>query len=107
MVIAIVLFVLGTPRRWFHDQPRSAAAARPGVQLIAQGSDTETYRLPAGILAPQKRATKSTPELERETHDILDRNVPELHDQTFQIVQIGPVLGSDGAVLYYDVTIRQ
>ncbi len=64
------------------------------------------YRLDAAALAPQKRATKSTPELERETHDILGRTVDDLKDRTFQVLRIDPVLDSDGAVVHYDVTIR-
>ena len=107
MVVAIVAFVLLTPRSWFHDQPRSSGLIS-GVQLLSQdsGSQTRTYRIDAKVLAPEKRRTKPTPELERETHDILDRTVGELQEHAFQIVQIDPVIGGDGSVLYYDVTIH-
>ena len=109
MVIAIVIFVLLTPRSWFHDQPHSAvAAAAPGVALVSadSGNQTRTYRIDATVLAPEKRQAKATPELERETHEILGRTVAELKDQTFQVRGIEPVLASDGGVLYYDVTVH-
>lgn len=108
MVVAILVFVLLTPRKWFHDQPRSAGAARPGVELIAQNSDSQsyTYRMNASMLPVEKRSAKSTPELEREMHDTLGRNVPDLADRPFQVIQIDPVTGAGGAVLYYDVTVH-
>ena len=108
LVIAIVIFVLGSPRAWFHDQPRSGAGAGSSVELISEdpGSQTRTYRLSATALSPEKRAAKPTPELERETHNILGRTIGDLHDQSFQVVRINPVLATDtGAVMYYDVTV--
>jgi hypothetical protein len=108
MVIAIVVFVLLTPRHWFHDQPQASAAASTSVQMLTSDSDagTETFRLDANLLAPDKRTSKSTPELERETHDILGRTVEELKGQTFQVVLINPIRADDGSVRYYDVTIH-
>ena len=86
----------------------SRAAAAPGVALLSadSGDETRTYRIDATVLAPEKRQTKSTPELERETHEILGRTVAELKDQTFQVRGIEPVLATDGGVLYYDVTVH-
>jgi hypothetical protein len=108
LVVAIVIFVLATPRSWFHDRPQSQAAASSSVQFVSEdsGSQTRIYRLDAAALSPQKRATKPTPELERETHDILGRTVDELKDRTFQVLRIDPVLDGDGAVVHYDVTIH-
>ena len=108
LVVAIVAFVLLTPRSWFHDQPRSSSLINSGVQLVSQDSEsqTRTYRIEAKVLAPEKRGLKPTPELERETHDILDRTVNELQDHSFQVVQIDPVRGGDGSVLYYDVIVH-
>jgi len=45
-------------------------------------------------------------ELERETHDILGRNVPGLQNHTFQVLQIDPVLSAGGSVIYYVVIVR-
>jgi hypothetical protein len=108
LVVAIVIFVLASPRSWFHDRPQSGAAANSSVQFIAEdsGSETRVYRVEATVLSPQKRATKPTPELERETHDILGRTVDDLRDRPFQVVRIDPVLDGDDAVAHYDVTIH-
>jgi hypothetical protein len=108
MVIVIVVFVLVTPARWFHDQPQSTALASSAVQLVSQdsSSDTATYRLDASILPAEKRTAKPTPELERETHDILGRAVENLKGQTFQVRRIDPIRAEDGSVTYYDVTIH-
>jgi hypothetical protein len=108
MVVAILLFVLVTPRRWFHDEARASVLAGAAVQMVSQdpNSNTRTYRLDAKALPPEKRATKSTPELERETHDILGRTASDLKGQTFQVVRIDPALSSGGSVLYYDVTVH-
>jgi hypothetical protein len=108
MVVAIVLFVLVTPRKWFRDEPQPSVLASAAVLMVSQdpASDTKTYRLDAKALPPEKRATKSTPELERQTHDMLGRTVNDLKGQTFQVVGIDPVFSSDGSVLYYDVTVH-
>ena len=108
MVVAILLFVLVTPRRWFHDEEQTRVLAGTAVQMVSQDSDsdTRTYRLDAKALPPEKRSTKSTPELERETHDILGQTAGDLKGQTFQVVRIDPALSSDGSVLYYDVTVH-
>src|SRR5579863_5192206 len=108
LVIAILIFVLATPRSWFHDGPALGGAEPAAVQLGAQDDDggTQTYRVDAMALSPEKRTTRSTPELERETHDILGRTVADLKDRTFQVVRIDPAIGSDGSVQHYDVTVR-
>ena len=112
MVVAILIFVLVTPRKWFNDQPQStvAAAAPSGamIQFVSEDAETgtRTYRLNAAILAPNKRAQKPTPELEEETHEILGRSVEELKGRTFQVIQIDPRRGDDGSMQYYDVHIK-
>jgi hypothetical protein len=108
MVVVIVVFVLLTPRHWFHDEPTASAPATAGVQVVPgdAGADESTYRIDTQLLPAEKRATKSTPELERETHDILGRTVPELNGRSFQVVRIVPLLSDAGSVLYYDVTVH-
>lgn len=108
MVVLIVLFVLVTPRKWFHDQPQSNVLAGLVAQEISEDPDngTQTYRLDAAALAPEKRATKSSPELERETHDVLSRTADDLKGRTFHVIRIDPALSVDGSVLYYDVTVH-
>jgi len=108
MVVVIVLFVLLTPRSWFHDQPQSAAVSSSEVALVSEDStnQTHTYRLDAKILPLDKRTARATPELERETHDILGRAIDDLKGHTFQVRRIDPVRADDGVVLYYDVTVQ-
>jgi hypothetical protein len=108
MVIAIVVFVLATPRRVFHDQPQTTALASSDVQLLSEDprTQTRTYRLDANVLQPQKRAKQPTPELERETHDILGRAVDDLKERTFQVKRIDPVRATDGSIAYYDITVQ-
>jgi hypothetical protein len=107
-VILIIIFVLVTPTHWFHDQPQSTVVFASKVQLQSENpaNQTHTYRLDATALPVDKRAARATPELERETHDILARTVDELKDQTFQVVHIEPVSAQDGSILYYDVTVH-
>jgi hypothetical protein len=107
MVVGILIFVLLTPRHWFHDQPQSGAMDAD-IQLVAEdvASQTKTYRLDAHLLPPAKRARKSTPELEQETHEILGQSVEDLKGRTFQVKSIDPVPGDDGAILYYDVSVK-
>lgn len=107
LIVAILVFVLATPRSWFRDEPRESLVATSSVHLVSvEGSRTRTYRLDAGALARDKRITHPTPELEREAHDILGRTVVDLKDRTFQVVRIEPTLGGDGSVLYYDVIVH-
>jgi hypothetical protein len=108
MVVAIVIFVLLTPGRWFHDQPFESTISSSKIELVSQNptDQTSVYRLDATALPPEKRAARATPELERETHDILSRKVDALHNQTFQIVRIEPQVAGDGSIASYDVTIH-
>jgi hypothetical protein len=108
MVIAIVIFVLLSPRRWFQDQSRAVAPSSSDIQLVQEdpGNQTRTYRLDAKALPLEKRAARPTPELERETHDILGRTVDDLKGHTFQVRRIDPVRTGDGPILYYDVTVH-
>jgi hypothetical protein len=110
LVVAILIFVFATPRSWFHDRPQTGAtaSAASSVQFVSEdsGSQTRIYRLDAAVLSPEKRTGKPTPELERETHDILGRTVDDLKGRTFQVVRIEPVVDDGGGVLHYDVTIR-
>jgi len=108
MVLAILAFVLLTPRHWFHDQPQSNSPDKSNVLLVGQdaGSGTRTYRVDAQLLDPKKRAWKTSPELERETHDILSRNVDDLKGHAFEVVRITAVRADDGSIQSYDVTVR-
>jgi len=108
VVIAIVIFVLLSPRRWFHDQSQAVSFAGSDIQLVEEdpGNQTRTYRLDANALPIEKRANHPSPELERATHDILGRTVEDLKGHTFQVQRIDPVRSGDGPILYYDVTVH-
>lgn len=108
MVLAILAFVLLTPRHWFHDQPRPDPQRLSSVRLIGEGPDqTRVYRIDADLLDPQKNASKQNPELQQRAHDVLRRNVDDLKSQTFEVAQIVAVRGSNGTIQSYDVTVRR
>jgi len=121
MVILIVLFVLLTPGKWFHDEPQVNGAGDSGVMLIAQddATHTETYRIdpklfPASATSQGMSLNKglgkglgSGPELERKTHEILSQSVDELKTHTFQIRSIEPIRGADNSILYYQVNVKR
>jgi hypothetical protein len=105
MVIAILLFVLLTPRKWYHDQPNLSPDLVSGqIRLlnVDTASRTEVFRVDAALLAPPPQA----PQLEQETHALLSRSISSLRGQHFQVVQIQPVRSGDGAVVGYDVRIK-
>ena len=108
MVVAILAFVLFTPRHWFHDQAPGVAVAASDIEVVWTDdvSALKTYRVIASLLPPPKRSAKATPELEREMHSLLRRNVDELRGHTFQILRIQARHATDGSVLHYDVTVK-
>ena len=104
-VILILLFVLATPRSWFHDQPQIGLPANaPGqVMLLEDQGQSKTYRVDARILAPPQQ----TPALENELHNALKKALPELHNLRFTISKIEPVRDGQGTVIAYHVEIHQ
>jgi hypothetical protein len=104
-VALILLFVLVTPRGWFHDQPQMGLPANaPGqVVLVKQEGENETYRVDARILAPPEK----TPALENELHNAMQKSLPELRDNRFTIAKIDPVRDEQGTVIAYHVEIHR
>ncbi|HVB33160.1 MAG TPA: hypothetical protein VNJ52_02115 [Patescibacteria group bacterium] len=105
MVISILVFVLLTPRKWYHDQPNLIARPVSGqIQLLEAdpASGTEVFRVDAALLAPPQHA----PALEQASHALLSRSVSSLHGEVFQVVQIQPVRAADGTLVGYDVRIK-
>jgi hypothetical protein len=106
LVGVIVLFVFLSPRTWFDDQPQLGPPGHQAqVQLLSEdpATPTRTYRVDAHLLSIPKR----TPELEKETHDVLRKNVDELRSRSFKIERIDPVRGVDGTILYYDIVVKK
>lgn len=105
-VALIVIFVLLSPRSWFHDRPadgpRSPALIR--VPEAVSPGGMVTYRIPARALDPAVRGRES--DLEMGLEEAVRRNVKSLDHGHFQIVRIEPVRGKRGAVDYYDVSVK-
>ena len=105
IVLAIVAFVFLSPRAWFHDQAESAAAAPAAIPCEADSATPKVVRcrVSAALLAPPQ----ASPQLQEKAHDVLLRNAEQLKGRAFQIVRMEPVLGEDGGVLYYEVSVQQ
>ncbi|HEY2459254.1 MAG TPA: hypothetical protein VGI16_00520 [Candidatus Acidoferrum sp.] len=104
-VVLILIFVLLTPQRWFHDQPQVGMPANASqVQLLVATDDghKQTYRVDARVLAPPEQ----TPALQNELHNALQRALPDLKGR-FSIGKINPVRDAAGTVIAYEVEIRR
>jgi hypothetical protein len=102
-VAVILIFVLLTPRSWFHDQPESGAPAAPGqVLLVAQDGNRQTYRVDTRVLAPPTKLA-----LQNDLHNALKEALPDLHKGNFSISKIEPVRDEQGTVIAYQVEIRR
>ncbi|HXJ07279.1 MAG TPA: hypothetical protein VNH65_19425 [Candidatus Acidoferrum sp.] len=104
-VILILIFVLATPRGWFHDEPQMGLPANaPGqVVLLTDEGGNKTYRVDARILAPPEQ----TPALENELHNALKKSLPELRNTGFTIAKIEAVRDEQGTVIAYIVDIHR
>ena len=103
-VAAIVVFVLLSPRSWFHDQPAVGPPAAQTLIVLESGGGPgapQTYRVDARLLASPIR----TPELEHDLHDAMRKNTEGLRHGNFRILRIEPIRGEGDTVISYDVTI--
>ncbi|HUC54728.1 MAG TPA: hypothetical protein VMR90_11810 [Candidatus Cybelea sp.] len=101
-VILILVFVLATPRTWFHDKPQSGAPVTPGqVQLISQEGNHLKYRVDARILAPPTKLA-----LQSDLHTALQEALPELRKGNFSISNIEPIRDEQGTVIAYQVEVH-
>jgi hypothetical protein len=102
-VILIVLFVLATPTRWFHDQPQVGLPINSTqVELLSKSGVTEIYKVDARVLAPPER----TPALQNDLHNALQKASPTLNDGRFSIGKIEAIRDEKGNVVAYEVEIR-
>lgn len=102
-VALILVFVLGTPTRWFHDQPQVGMPANSEqVERLPNDGDMEVYRVDARVLAPPER----TPALSNQLHNALQKARLDLRDGGFAISKIEPVRNENGNVTAYQVEIR-
>ena len=104
-VILILIFVLATPRGWFHDEPQMGLPANaPGrVVLFKDEGKSKTYRVDARILAPPEQ----TPALENELHNALKKSLPDLRNARFTIAKIEAERDEQGTVIAYYVDIHR
>jgi hypothetical protein len=101
-VMLILLFVLATPTRWFHDQPQVGLPANTSqVELLSKSGETEIYRVDARVIAPPER----TPALQNELHNALQKAQPKLGDGHFAIGKIEAIRDEAGNVVAYEVQI--
>ena len=102
-VVLILIFVLLTPRAWFHEQPQVGINAVPGeVKQLSSSADSDTYRVDARLLAPPVQ----TPALENGLHNALTKTLPELRNRRFSISRIEAVRDAGGTVIAYDVEVH-
>jgi hypothetical protein len=104
-VILIVVFVLASPRGWFHDRPQEQSAKpATGVELISTNAATgvQTYSVDTRTFA----SPIPEPELEHLVHDAVRKNVQSLQGHPFHIVDMRPVFSNDGNVISYEVSIK-
>jgi hypothetical protein len=100
----IVVFVLLTPSRWFHDQPQVGEPMNSGqVELLSPPGSTEVYKVDARVLAPPER----TPALSNDLHNALQKARPDLRDGRFSIGKIEAIRDEKGTVIAYQVEIRR
>jgi len=106
MVLAIVLFVLLSPRViHYNDGPQVGpppAAAQVTLLDAEAAGGARLYRVDARLLASPVR----TPAFDRELHDVIHKNVEDLRRHAFQILRYDAVRGEDGTVIYYDVSVK-
>jgi hypothetical protein len=105
-VVVILIFVLLTPSRWFHDQPQvGSSVLSEQVQLvsISDNGHREIYKVDARIVP----SPEQTPALQNELHNALQRAMPELNAGRFSIVKIEPLRDSQNAIFAYQVEIKR
>ncbi|HKT46032.1 MAG TPA: hypothetical protein VJP87_00780 [Candidatus Acidoferrales bacterium] len=105
-VILILVFVLLTPRIWFHDGPQVGVTGTPElVQVVpaAGADDPAVYQVDARAVAPPDQTTL----LENQLHNVLQKSVVELNSGRFAIAKIVPLRDAQGAVIAYRVELRK
>src|SRR5260370_38443646 len=105
-VVVILIFVLLTPRSWFHDQPQVGMPAAPEQVQLFLGSDEghrQQYRVDARVLAPPEQA----PPLANDLHNALQRALPDLRNGRFSITRIEAVGDETGTVVAYEVVFHR
>ena len=103
-VIAILIFVLLTPGRWFHDQPtRTLPSAAAQVELLKETGSQQIYKVDAGMLTPPEQM----PQLQNELHRALQKAQASLQNGRFEITNVEAIRDDKGSVIAYQVTLHK
>jgi hypothetical protein len=103
-VIAIVLFVVLTPSRWFHDQPtRAVPSSAAQIEMLNESGNQQIYKVDASILTPPEQM----PQLQNELHRRLQKAQSALQNGRFEITNVEAVRDAQGAVIAYQVTLHK
>ena len=103
-VIAILVFVLLTPGRWFHDQPtRTVPSAAAQVELLKETGNQQIYKVDAGMLTPPEQM----PQLQNELHRALQKAQASLQNGRFEITNVEAIRDDKGSVIAYQVTLHK
>ena len=102
-VALILVFVLLTPKGWFHDQPEVGLPVNSAqVELISKSGEVEVYKVDSRVLAPPER----TPSLQNDLHNVLQKAGQGLQDGRFAIGKIEALRDEQGNVIAYQVQIK-
>jgi hypothetical protein len=103
-VIGILIFVLLTPGRWFHDQPtRTVPSAAAQVELLKETGSQQIYKVDAGMLTPPEQM----PQLQNELHRALQKAQASLQNGRFEITNVEAIRDDKGSVIAYQVTLHK
>lgn len=99
MVALIVLFVLATPARFFHDQPVYSPSPAPASDIVRMKADADgvCYRVSAALLANYDADPR------RAAQEVFAENL----SHPFTITTIEPIRAQEGAIVWYDVCVRE
>lgn len=97
MVVLILVFVLLTPARFFHDQPvYNPSLARDIVRMDANAHGVR-YRVSAALLASYEDDPRHA------AQEVFTENL----SHPFTITRIEPIRAQEGAIVWYDVWVRE
>jgi len=103
-VIGILIFVFFVPRTWLRDQPETSLPPQAQqIELLSTSGTQSSYRIDARVLTPPEQM----PQLQNELHRALQKNLPDLQNGRFEILNIEAQRDEHGAVVAYQVSLRR
>lgn len=91
MVALILVFVLAAPARYFHDQPIH------DIVRMDVDADGVRYRVSAALLANYDADPR------RAAQEVFSENL----SRPFVITRMEPIRAQEGAIVWYDVWVRE